>query len=86
MKDASTSIRSVHVVIGTRENVYQDTVGGNFEPHPEKEIVRIFTDESEAENFVRNSRLKTPKKQRYGDTAHYKQGYYELEIESHKLE
>lgn len=77
---------NVYVVVGTIENVYQEIIGGPFEAHPKKEIVRIFKDESAAENFVKNSQLKCPRKHSYGDTSYYKGGYYELEVETHEVE
>jgi hypothetical protein len=76
----------VYIVLGTRENVHQDTIGGEFVAHPDKEIVEVFRTQEDAENFVKNSKLKKSKRERYGDTSHYKGGYYEMEIEDHEVE
>ena len=62
----------IFIVIGTKENVYQDTIGGEFKPHPDKEIVEVFYDKDEAENFVQKSKLTKPKRERYGDTSYYR--------------
>lgn len=75
----------VYIVIGTRENVYQDTIGGQFIAHPDKEIVEAFRTQEDAENFVKNSKLKKPKHERYGDTSFYKGGYCEMEVEDHEV-
>jgi len=76
----------VYIVIGTTEGVYQDEIGGNFVAHPDKEIVSVFAKQEDAENFVKNRKLKKPEKRSFGDTSHYKGGYYELEIEDHEVE
>lgn len=75
----------VYIVIGTTESVYQDEIGGPFLPHPDKEIVEVFSNREDAENFVKNSKLKKPERRSYGDTSFYKGGYYELEIEDHEV-
>ena len=77
---------NVYVVLGTKQNVYQDTIGGQFEPHPDKEIVKVFSDENKAKNFVENAKLAKPKKERYGDTSYYRGGYEDMEIETHSVE
>lgn len=74
------------VVIGTKENVYQDKIGGQFLAHPDKEIVKIFSDENKAKNFIENSKLAKPKKVPYGDTSYYRGGYENMEIETRFLE
>lgn len=79
-------MNKVYVVVGTTENVYQDEIGGEFLPHPSKEIVRIFKKEQDAEDFIKNSKLKNPERKSYGDTSYYKGGYYELESETHTVE
>lgn len=75
----------IFIVIGTKENVYQDTIGGQFEPHPDKEIVKVFYDKDEAENFVQKSKLIKPKREPYGDTSYYRGGYIDMEIENHTV-
>jgi hypothetical protein len=77
---------NVHVVVGTKQNVYQDTIGGPFETHPDKEIVKIFSDENKAKNFIENAKLAKPKKERYGDTSYYRGGYEDMEIETYSVE
>jgi hypothetical protein len=75
----------VYIVIGTTEGVYQDEIGGPFLPHPDKEIVEVFSKQEDAENFVKNRKLKKPERGSYGDTSFYKGGYYELEVEEHEV-
>jgi len=77
---------NVYVVIGTRENVYQERIGGEFAAHPDKEIVKIFSNEIAANDFVKNCKLKQPTRKPYGDTSYYKNGFYDLEIETHTVE
>lgn len=79
-------IMEVFIIIGTRENVYQEIIGEGFIPHPDKEIVRVFFDENKAINFVENAKLAKPKKERYGDTSYYKGGYISMEIENRVVE
>ncbi len=76
----------VYIVIGETKNVYQDKIGEEFVPHPDKEIVSVFYNNNDAKEFVANSKLAKPKKERYGDTSYYRGGYYNLEIESHEVE
>ena len=73
----------VYIVIGTKENVYQETVGGEFLPHPDKEIVRVFSSGEQARQFVATSKLAKPTRKSYGDTSYYRGGYYDMEIENH---
>jgi hypothetical protein len=77
---------NVYVVIGERENVYQDEIGGLFLPHPDKEIVKVFSDGESARKFVADSKLAKGKRQPYGDTSYYINGYYDMEIESWEVE
>jgi len=76
----------IYIVLGERECVYQERIGGEFTPHPEKEVVRAFRTEAAAEEFVRKSKLQKPKKERFGDTSHYRGGYCGLEVMSVTLE
>lgn len=76
----------IYIVIGTKENVFQDTVGGEFMPHPDKEIVKVFSNVDNAREFVDNSKLAKPFRKTYGDTVYYENGYYDMEIESHSVE
>jgi len=75
----------VYIVIGTTEGVRQDEIGGAWTAHPDKEIVEVFAKQEDAENFVKNRKLKKPERRSFGDTSHYKGGYYELEIEDHEV-
>lgn len=77
---------TIYVVIGTKENVFQDTVGGEFLPHPDKEIVKVFNDGDRAREFVSDCKLKDPTRKPYGDTIYYQYGYYDMEIETHNVE
>jgi hypothetical protein len=77
---------TVYVVIGERENVYQDEIGGPFVPHPDKEIVKVFSDGESARKFVADNKLSKRKREPYGDTSYYRNGYYDLEIESWEVE
>lgn len=76
----------VYVVIGEKENVYQDEIGGPFLPHPDKEIVRVFRDGESARKFMADNKLSKGKRQPYGDTVYYRNGYYDMEIESWEVE
>jgi hypothetical protein len=76
----------VYIVIGTKENVFQDEIGGPFLPHPDKEIVQVFSDYANALKFVSNNKLAKGKRERYGDTSYYRNGYYDMEIESWEVE
>jgi hypothetical protein len=76
----------VYIVIGTKENVYQDVIGGEFLPHPDKEIVKVFSNGDDARKFVSDSKLAKGKRQPYGDTVYYRNGYYDLEVEIHSVE
>jgi hypothetical protein len=77
---------TIYVVIGTKENVFQDIVGGEFVAHPDKEIVRIFCNDDKAREFVKSSKLVAGTRKSYGDTVYYSGGYYDMEIESHSVE
>ena len=77
---------TVYIVIGEKENVYQDTIGGEFLSHPDKEIVRVFSSPDDARKFVSDNKLAKVKRERYGDTSYYRNGYYDLEIESWEVE
>ncbi len=76
----------VYIVIGTRENVYQDEIGGPFVSHPDKEIVRVFLNDDNARKFVADNKLSKGKRERYGDTSYYRNGYYDLEVEGWEVE
>lgn len=73
---------TIYIVIGEKENVYQDEIDGPFVPHPDKEIVAVFSDGDRARQFVQDNKLIEGKRERYGDTSYYRNGYYDLEIES----
>ena len=72
---------TVYIVIGIRENVYQDEIGGPFISHPDKELVTGFYNQKDAEDYISRNKLAKAKKQSYGDTSYYKDGYYEMEIQ-----
>jgi hypothetical protein len=76
----------VYIVIGTKENVFQDEIGGPFLHHPDKEIVQVFSDYANALKFVGYNKLAKGKRERYGDTSYYRNGYYDMEIESWEVE
>jgi hypothetical protein len=73
----------VYIVIGVKENVYQDTIGGPFTEHPDKEIVEIFLSEDDVKEFIASQELKKPKRVSYGDTLYYRGGYFDLYYEKH---
>lgn len=77
---------TVYIIIGTKENVYQDVIGGEFLAHPDKEIVKVFSNGDDAKQFVTDNKLAKGKRDRYGDTSYYRNGYYDLEIESWEVE
>ena len=77
---------TVYIVIGERENVYQDEIDGPFVSHPDKEIVRVFSNGDDARKFVADNKLAKGKRQPYGDTVYYRNGYYDMEIESWEVE
>ena len=76
----------VYIVIGEVEGVYQDEIGGPFVSHPRKEIVRVFSNGDDARKFVADNKLAKCKRQSYGDTSYYRNGYYDMEIESWEVE
>lgn len=77
---------TVYIVIGTKENVYQDEIDGPFVSHPDKEIVKVFSNDDDARKFVADNKLANGKREPYGDTSYYRNGYYDLEIESREVE
>lgn len=77
---------TVYVVIGEKENVFQDEIGGPFVAHPDKEIVKVFSDGENARKFVADNKLSEGKRERYGDTCYYRNGYYDMLIESWEVE
>ena len=77
---------TVYIVIGTKENVYQDEIDGPFVSHPDKEIVKVFSNDDDARKFVADNKLAKGKRKPYGDTSYYCNGYYDLEIESREVE
>ena len=76
----------VYIVIGTKENIYQDEIGGPFVSHPDKEIVKVFSNDNDAIKFVADNKLAKDKRKPYGDTSYYRNGYYGLEIENWEVE
>jgi hypothetical protein len=77
---------TVYIVVGEKENVYQDEIDGPFVSHPDKKIVKVFSDEESARKFVADNKLSKGKREPYGDTSYYHNGYYYLEIESWDVE
>jgi hypothetical protein len=47
--------------------------------------VRVFSDFNDAIKFVDNNKLVKCKKQSYGDTAYYRNGYYDMEIQDYEI-
>jgi hypothetical protein len=71
----------IYIVIGTKENVWQDKIGGDFTEHPITEIVAAFYDEEDAYKEIKRRKLKKQVHQSYGDSYWYKGGYSEMNIE-----
>jgi hypothetical protein len=67
-----TQDKSMYVLIGTRNDVYQDKIGEPFEDHYTEEQVALFTSEKEAKEYIEKARLKHPKRQSFGDTITFK--------------
>lgn len=78
-------MKSIYIVLGEREGVYQDKIGEAFITHPYKEVVKAFESYEEANKFILSQRLKKPKKMPHGDTSYYKNGFYDMEIQSTEL-
>ena len=78
--------QTIYVVVGIRESVSQDCIGGPFLPHPTGEVVKAFVKEQDAYDYINNCRLKKPIKKSYGDTSYFKGGYYDMEYDSVTLE
>lgn len=76
---------TIYIVLGERENVYQDKIGEGFIPHPEKEVVKAFESYEEANQFILSQRLPKPKTKHFGDTSYYKGGFLDMEIQSIEL-
>jgi len=72
----------IYVIIGTRENVSQDEIGGPFVPHPTDELITAFCSETRAQEFISSQRLSQKKSRPRSDTAYYKNGYYDMKYES----
>ncbi len=71
---------NAYIIIGTRQNVSQDEIGGPFVPHPEKEVVIGFFNIKDAENYIIKNKLEKPRKSSYSDTSYYNGGYYDMDI------
>ena len=80
-----TTCTTIYIVLGEKQNVYQDQIGGDFTPHPFKEVVQAFTDYAEANKFILSQKLLAPQKKSYGDTSYYRGGYYDMELQSTEL-
>jgi hypothetical protein len=48
----------------TREELYQEKIGGNFEVHEETEIVALFSTEEAARGYIKKATLKNPQRRR----------------------
>ena len=46
----------------TREELYQEQIGGNFEVHEETEIVALFSTEEAAREYIKKATLKNPQR------------------------
>lgn len=64
----SESQGQLYVVIGIKDNLYQDTVGSSFSKHPSEEHVALFTSEKLAKAWIKKNRINRPKKEFGGET------------------
>jgi hypothetical protein len=77
---------TAYIIVGMKENVYQDKIGGPFESHYDKEIVCGFFDLEKAKQYIIDSRLDKPIKKSYSGFQWYKGGYYEMDYETIEIE
>lgn len=80
-------MKEIYVVLGTIEEIGQTYIGGDFEASYSKELVIAFNTRKQAQEYVNGQKLAKPKKDgTYSGVAYYKHGYYDLDIETVKLE
>lgn len=70
----------VYIIVGERQEVGQEEIGGPFVTSNYDEIVRVFDSEEKATVFIESNRLKKPKKKSFSGIEYYKTGHYSLEI------
>ena len=76
---------NVYVIIGEREELYQELYDEDFRSHITTEIVAIYKSKSDAEFFISKNKLKTPKRESFSGTSNYKTGHKYLKIEEHTV-
>jgi len=52
----------MYVLIGEVNEIYQERIGEPFEDHYSQERIALFDNEKDAKDYIKNSRLKVPKK------------------------
>jgi hypothetical protein len=77
---------TAYIIVGMKENVYQDNIGEPIEPNYDKEIVCGFFDLEKAKQYITDSRLDKPIKKSYSGNQYYKGGYYEMDYETVEIE
>ncbi len=71
---------TVYIIIGEKQEVGQEQIGGPFITSSYDEIVEVFDSEEKAIAFIEKNKLKKPKKENFAGTECYKTGHYSLEI------
>jgi|688.fasta_scaffold1404073_2 hypothetical protein len=73
----------LYIVIGEIEHIGQKFIGGDFSASYSREPVAAFDTYEKAAKYVESQKLKRPRKEgTYSGTAHYRGGYYDMEVES----
>ena len=75
----------VYVLIGETEEVGQSQIGGPFESSFHKEIIAIYANRLDAEDFIKSIKLRKPIKETFSGIKYYKTGHCSIEIEEHYI-
>lgn len=77
------------ILIGIKNSVYQEKIGGQFEDHYEKILLATFDTEKLAREYIKKARLNIPKHERYSTAKIFKNktllsGCEDAEIETYQ--
>jgi hypothetical protein len=61
-----------YALIAEYNDVYQEKIGESFLDHHSEEIVALFDDEQDAKNYIKESKLKQPKRQAFSSPIIFK--------------
>ena len=74
------------VIIGTKNEVYQEIIGESFLDHYEDEVVATFDNEKDAKTYIRESKLKTPIRESFSAQITFKKGSLLRDYEDARVE